>query len=826
MSVKTCFIDVIVPLAVPKKFSYRVPTHLAEEVAIGKRVLVQFGKTRVYTGIIAAITDLPPKGYEAKYIEAVLDEHPVVNELQLQFWEWLAFYYCANIGDVMNAALPSGLKLSSTSHIQLNNEFNFEELAPDFFTEREHFIIELLHQQQNLSLQEVSDALKLKTIQPLVQALLKKKAIEMYEEVKEKFKPKQEVFYQLSEAYRNEKALHDILNKLEKKSFKQAEALLYFLHLSKTDKLALEWVSRKMLSVKTETAALTALVKKGVLLQQSFDVARLQFDKNNEAFIKPLTEAQNECIDLIHQQFQQHTTILLKGITGSGKTEVYIHLIQEQLKQDKQILFLVPEIALTTQLILRLRSAFGSVVGIYHSRFSEQERVEVWNEVLKGKNSAYKIIIGARSSLFLPYNQLGLIIIDEEHDFSFKQQDPAPRYHARDAALYLANKHGAKVLLGSATPSLETYYNATQKKYGYVELNTPYSQTGGTSLELCDLKVYEQSSQMKSSLTPPLFNAIQLALMNKEQVILFQNRRGFAPYTECKQCAHVPHCVQCDVALIYHKQTQKLSCHYCGYTINPLKTCPSCGGTDLRFKGLGTEKIEEDIEVLFPNAKIGRMDLDSTRSKHAYKQLIDDFEARNIDILIGTQMVTKGLDFDNVTVVGILNADSLLTFPDFRSHERAYQLITQVRGRAGRKEKPGRVFVQTNHTQHAVLNYVATQNWKLFYEEQLKERAQYNYPPFSRLMEISIADKSVNEVNAMAHEFGMKLKAAFSSNVLGPEFPIVSKIKNLYYKRLLIKLNRNDSPQKVRQCINEQVVNLYFENKSFKGRVIIDVDPF
>jgi primosomal protein N' (replication factor Y) (superfamily II helicase) len=826
MSSKTCFIEVIVPLSVPKTFSYRVPSDMIDDVAVGKRVMVQFGKTRIYTGIVVSISELPPKGYEAKYIEGILDEQPVVSTLQIQFWEWLSFYYCANIGDVMNAALPSGLKLSSNSHLQLHPEFNFEETNPDFFSEREHHIIEALHQQQSLSLQQVSDLIKIKTIQPTIQGLLKKKAVELYEEVHEKFKPKLEVFYQLTETYQNEQALHDTLNKLEKKSFKQAEALLYFLHLTKTDKLGLEWIKRKDITIKAETSALSALVKKGVLVQQEFEVGRLHFDKNSEAFIKPLTDAQQQCLLAIKEQFQQQAAVLLRGVTGSGKTEVYIHLIQEQLRLGKQILFLVPEIALTTQLILRLRSAFGSAVGIYHSRFSEHERVEVWNEVLKRENSEYKIIIGARSSLFLPFHELGLIIIDEEHDFSFKQQDPSPRYHARDAALYLANKHNAKVLLGSATPSLETYYNATKKKYAYVELDTPFSSTGGTTLELCDIKQYEQAAEMKSSLTLPLFHAIQTALEKKEQIILFQNRRGFAPYTECKQCAYVPHCIQCDVALIYHKHTQKLSCHYCGYTINPLKTCVSCGGTDLRFKGLGTEKIEEDIEVLFPTAKVARMDLDSTRSKHAYKQLIDDFESRNIDILIGTQMVTKGLDFDNVTVVGILNADSLLSFPDFRSHERAFQLITQVRGRAGRKEKPGKVFVQTNHTQHSVLNYVGSQQWKAFYEEQLKEREAYSYPPFSRLVEINVADKSVTDVNNMAHELGAKLKVAFGKNVLGPEFPIISKIKNLYYKRLLIKINRSDSPQKIRQFINEQIVNLYFENKTFKGKVMIDVDPF
>jgi primosomal protein N' (replication factor Y) (superfamily II helicase) len=822
---QTLFIDVIVPLALPKKFSYRVPTHMNEGIEIGKRVLVQFGKTRIYTAIIASINTTPPKEYEAKYIEAVLDDKPVVTQQQLTFWDWMAFYYCAAIGDVMNAALPSGLKLSSTSHIQLDGDFNFEEVIPDFFSEREHIIIETLHQQQSLSLEEVTALLKIKTIQPIVQSLLKKKAIVIYEEVKDKYKPKLEVFYQLSETHKTEIVLQDTLNQLEKKAFKQAEALLYFLHLSKVDTEKIDWIKRKNLTEKVELSALNTLVKKGILIEQSFDIGRLHFERTSTSSIKTLTPIQETCLSELQTQLQTHACVLLQGVTGSGKTEVYIQLIKEYLKQDKTILFLVPEIALTTQLITRLRAVFGEIIGVYHSRFSENERVEIWNTILKGNDSTYKIIIGARSSLFLPFHQLGLIIIDEEHDFSFKQHDPAPRYHARDTALYLANTQGAKVVLGSATPSLESYYNAQQKKYGYVFLANPFSKTGGTQLELCDLKVYEQAQQMKSSLTPPLFNAIQQALANKEQIILFQNRRGFAPYTECKQCANVPHCVQCDVALIYHKQTQKLSCHYCGYTINMPKTCVSCGSSDLRFKGLGTERIEEDIEVLFPKAKLARMDLDSTRSKHAYKQLIDDFESRNIDILIGTQMVTKGLDFDNVTVVGILNADSLLHFPDFRSYERAYQLLTQVRGRAGRKEKPGRVFVQTNHTKHHVLEYVRTQDWQTFYKEQLREREQYNYPPYYRLIELNVVDKSIDEVNAMAHELALKLKVGFKEKILGPEFPIISKIRNQYYKRILLKLNKSDSPQKIRQFIQAQIVDLYFENKAFKGRVVIDVDP-
>jgi primosomal protein N' (replication factor Y) len=529
-------------------------------------------------------------------------------------------------------------------------------------------------------------------------------------------------------------------------------------------------------------------------------------------------------------------------------------------------LFLVPEIALTTQLITRLRAVFGELVGVYHSRFSENERVETWNNILqqtdKGTqeaghktqdvgnrkppfdsalgnrdtehalrqaqgdgNKEYKIILGARSSIFLPFSNLGLILVDEEHDNSFKQHDPAPRYHARDAALYLATIHKASILMGSATPSLESYYNALQSKYALVELKQQFSESGGTTVNICDVKYYEQSQQMKACLTPPLFEAIEKALGDKKQVILFQNRRGFAPYTECRACGHVPQCVQCDVSLIYHKQLQKLVCHYCGYSVTPPKTCTACGSNQLHYKGMGTEKIEEDVEVLFPQAKIARMDLDSTRSKYAYKQLIDEFEAGSIDILVGTQMVTKGLDFDHVGVVGVLNADSSFNFPDFRSFEKSFQLITQVRGRAGRKKEKGGVFVQTTQPQHAVLAYVLENNFKGFFEDTLKERRQYFYPPFSRLFELNVISKDVNEVSHLAAELFALLKPAFGENLLGPEVPLISRIKNQYYKRILVKNPRKQSPQALRQAIYTALDELQNRYKNWRYKVSIDVDP-
>ncbi|WP_317898781.1 replication restart helicase PriA [Aurantibacillus circumpalustris] len=838
----TYFVDVIVPLSVPNKYTYRVPNELNKEIEKGKRVLVQFGKTKIYTGIIYQIHEKAPKEYEAKYIEAVLDEAPIVTEIQLTFWVWISFYYCANPGDVMNAALPSGLKLSSTSHIQLNPDFNFEEIEHRFFTDREHIVIDALHVTPNLSFENLSEILEVKSVQPIIHKLLKKNAIVVYEDVKDKYKPKLQTFIKLSPEYNEESKLQETLNTLEKKAFKQAEALIYFLHLQQIKSEATnEWIKKSELLKKIDNVAINALVKKTIFIEDSFEVGRLLFEKSL-AVNKKLSTQQESTYNATVKAFEKNKTVLLHGVTGSGKTEIYIQLIKDTLAKNKSVLFLIPEIALTTQLITRLRAVFGEIVGVYHSRFSENERVEIWNNVLsqkskveslestvdgvdENKGNQYKIILGARSCLFLPYNNLGLIIIDEEHDNSFKQYDPAPRYHARDAALYLSTLHQANVLLGSATPSIESFFNTQQGKYELVKLENQFVSGGGTAIEVCDVNHYTGSNQMKASLTPPLFDAIENALAKKQQVILFQNRRGFAPYTECKQCGHVPHCIQCDVSLIYHKHSQKLICHYCGYSVTPPKTCSACGSNQLHYKGMGTEKIEEDIEILFPNAKIARMDLDSTRSKYAYKQLIDDFEGGNIDILIGTQMVTKGLDFENVSVVGVLNADSLLNFPDFRSFEKAFQMLTQVKGRAGRNNEIGKVFIQTTQIEHHVIKYITENRIDAFFSETLAERQQYNYPPFSRLFEVTLISKDVNEINHLAMELFVLLKPTFGDQILGPEFPLISKIKNQYHKHVLIKASKQQSATSVRETIYAALNNLQNNYKNWRYRVSIDVDP-
>ncbi len=822
----TFFVDIIVPLAVPLKYTYRVPQELIVDLEVGKRALVQFGKSRIYTGIIYSIHEQAPKNYTAKYIEAILDNKAIVTKELLNFWEWIGFYYCSAPGEVMNAALPSGLKLSSTSHIQLNAEFNLEEVDHAYFNEKEHKLLDALNLTPSLSFDDVIKLLNIKTIQPTINSLIKKNAILIYEEVKDKYKPKLQAYVALNEKFKEESELHALLNTLEKKAFKQAEALLLYLHLSRTNSgLTNEWISKNHLSKTVDNAAISALIKKEILLEQQVEVGRLLFAKQN-LFSKTLSDSQQQALKKCQEAFNVNKPVLLHGVTGSGKTEIYIELIKDKLQQNKTTLLLVPEIALTTQLITRLRAAFGGLVGVYHSRFSENERVEIWNNVLNNEGEKkYKIILGTRSALFLPFQNLGLVIVDEEHDPSFKQQEPSPRYNARDSALYLCSNLKANILLGSATPSIESYTNAQDGKYEYVTLNSQFEIKGGTKIEVCDVTYFEQTQQMKASLTPPLFNAIENALKQKKQVILFQNRRGFAPYTECKTCGHVPQCVQCDVSLIYHKNSQKLSCHYCGYNIIPPKVCAACGNNQLVLKGMGTEKIEEDIEILFPNAKIARMDLDSTRSKYAYKQLIDDFELGETQILIGTQMVTKGLDFKNVGVVGVLNADSLLNFPDFRSFERSFQLLTQVRGRAGRDKEVGSVYIQTTKPTHLVINHVLNGTLTQFYKEITDERKLYSYPPYTRLFEINVISKDKNEVDYLSNELFKMLNEFFKGQILGPEYPLVSKIKNSFYKRLVLKTSKTASPKEIRGVLYDAINTLQSNHKNWNYKISINVDP-
>ena len=833
MSRKTLFADILLPLAVPNLFTYRIPYELNNLSKAGMRALVPFGKNKFYTGIIKRVHENPPDQYQAKYLEDLLDSKPIISPLQFTFWDWMSAYYLCHTGEVMNAALPSGFKLSSETKLVMNPDIDFNTEPLLDLTDHAYILLEAIQKRNILSFTEAAEVLSVKNPQHTVKQLLIKNYIRLQEEIKERYKPKILSYLKLSETYsENESALQTLFTKLEQKSFKQLEVLLFYLKELKNDRIEKNnWVKRNYFLKHFDPGVLNSLIKKGIFIQEEFETGRFE-NSSATQLPKALSPAQQLALNDIEACFSKQQTCLLHGVTGSGKTEIYCSLIEKTIAAGKQVLYLLPEIALTTQLVGRIKKYFGDQAGVYHSRFSENERVEIWNAVLTEEGGAtsavnktkHQIIIGSRSAVFLPFHRLGLIIIDEEHDSSYKQQDPAPRYHARDAALYLASLHQAKVLLGTATPSLESYYNAQQKKYGLVELNERFGQITMPQIEVIDVR--QDGKKTEEVISQSLFNKISDSLAKKEQVILFQNRRGFAPYTECFTCGYIPVCVQCDVSLIYHKATQKLTCHYCGYTAQPPKTCVSCGNSDLRYRGFGTQKIEEEVEVLFPAAKIKRMDIDSTRSKHAYKQIIDEFDAGNIDILTGTQMLTKGLDFDNVGLVGILQADHLLSYPDFRSHERAFQLMTQVSGRAGRKQSNGKVFIQTTQPQHPVINWVVQHAYIEMFTHVLSERQAHGYPPFTRLFSFMLISKDMDTLNFAADWFAQSLRNVFDSRVLGPQFPIVSKIKNEYHKQIILKMERESSSNQVRVELLKILYAFKTDKVLSKIKLKIDVDSY
>lgn len=850
----TKFVDIILPLSLPNLYTYRVPVELNELVRAGQRVVIQFGKNKLYTGIIQVVHANPPKQYEAKYIHSVLDLEPIVNELQLELWQWIASYYMCNIGDVMNAALPSGLKLSSETKIVFNpqlptNETGDKKINFESLTDKEFLIVEALELREVLTLDEAMEILEQKIVYPVIKSLLEKQIVQVQEELKERYKPRMVQFVRLSEAWKDEVKLKGLLDILERKAGKQLDVMMAYIKesaLFEKNETA-EWI-RKSALIKLIDGADTpikALVKKNIFEQAEFEVGRLANFEAGDLISKKLNDAQQNAYEAIKKYFSEKEVVLLHGVTSSGKTEIYIKLIEDTLAEGKQVLYLLPEIALTTQIINRLQKVFENKVGVYHSRFNEGERVEIWNKVLHGnpmENTVQKevhainqpgfeslvpcsILLGARSALYLPFSNLGLIIVDEEHDSSFKQFDPSPRYNARDSAIFLAHLHKAKTLLGSATPSIESYFNAQHNKYGLVELTERHGGVQMPEISIVDIKEAGKRKMMKSHFSPQLLEGIELSLKNKEQVILFQNRRGFSPVLECNLCAWTPQCKNCDVSLTYHKTGNQLRCHYCGYTITVPSKCEACGEGGLKTKGFGTEKIEEELTIFFPEARVSRMDLDTTRTKYAHKQIIADFEDKNIDILVGTQMVTKGLDFDNVALVGILNADSMLNFPDFRSFERSYQLMAQVSGRAGRKSKRGRVIIQTYNPGHAIIADVVNNNYLAMYNSQLIDRKEFNYPPYFRLIELTLKFKDMDVLNEGAKYVAEKLRVHLGGRVLGPEFPLVARVRNEYLKTILIKTERETSIVSVKKIISE-VFGEFKSQPAFKQvKLHIDVDP-
>jgi primosomal protein N' (replication factor Y) (superfamily II helicase) len=814
------FIDVIIPIPLQKLFTYSITSQEAGFLKLGMRVSVPFGKSKIYTGIVYKIHQEAPLVYEAKEIHQILDDSPIVNQKQLQLWEWIADYYMCTLGEVMRAALPSAFILESETIVSKNT---IKEIDESTLKDDEFLVYEALHQQSSLKIHDISNILNKINVLPVINRLLEKNAIKLEEEVYEKYAPKLVRYVKLNNNHASEKALNKLLDDLNNAP-KQRQVIMTLFSISAKTKKPV-----KVLDLAKESDVSSAIIKslidKGVLEEYHIQTDRFQYSGDSNGDTKQLNEFQLTALNDIKASFKSQNVTLLHGVTSSGKTEVYVKLIEDVLNKGKQVLYLLPEIALTTQLVSRLQNYFGEQVAIFHSRYSTNERVEVWNNVLKNAAKA-QIVLGARSSIFLPFHNLGLIIVDEEHEQSFKQFDPAPRYHARDTAIVLANIHQSKTLLGSATPSLESYYNAQQKKYGLVEINQRYNNVLMPDMELVDIKDKHKRKLMKGHFSDRLIDEMTEALKNGQQIILFQNRRGFSPIVECHTCGHSPQCPSCDVSLTYHQYRNQLRCHYCGYTTAMLKNCMACGSPELDSKGFGTEQIEEEVKVLFPDYKVARMDLDTTRGKYGYEKIITAFEQQEVDILVGTQMLTKGLDFRNVKLVAVMNADNLLNFPDFRAHERSFQLILQVSGRAGRTDARGKVLIQTYNPYHSILQQVSNNDYVGMFKEQMNDRYNYKYPPVYKQIKITLKHKDYTKVDTAAIWLAKSLRQVFEGYVLGPESPPVSRIRNEFHKNILIKIPKKQSLSKTKEAIIK-INNSFFSIKDFRSvKLILNVDNF
>ncbi|MES2418619.1 MAG: primosomal protein N' [Bacteroidota bacterium] len=813
---ETYFVEVVLPLSLAINYTYRIPYELNKQVAIGKRVVVQFGKHKIYTALIKSIGNTPPELYEAKYIIDIVDEQPVITEKQFQFWDWITSYYLCNEGDVMAAALPAGLKLASETILMLRPEMPESLLL----TEKETLIVAALQKQPQINIDDVITLLGQKTVYPVINSLIAKEVIYAVEEVVEKYKPLLKSFIKLNPFYKEEENLKQLFTMLERAP-KQLDALLAYLKLAKSENL----IPKQQLLEESGSgqAALKSLIDKGIFNIEKLKVSRL-IDSNDEFEVNfKLSKAQQLALDKIGAQFNQKEVVLLHGITASGKTQLYIKLIEQAIAQGGQVLFLLPEIALTTQIVERIKLYFGDKIGVYHSKFNDNERVEIWNKVLTG---AYQVVLGARSAVFLPFADLKLVVVDEEHEASYKQHEPAPRYQARDAAIFLAHLHQAKTILGSATPSIESYYNATTDKYGLVTLNERF---GGVQLPLQEVvSIAEETKRKKMTtyFTSVLIKDIETALELKEQIILFQNRRGYATILICATCGYAPKCVNCDVSLTFHKASGRLHCHYCGYHQHSITSCPACGSVHIEQKGFGTERIEEELSLIFPGVKIARLDLDSTRTKNAMQQIIADFQDHKTQILIGTQMVAKGLDFDNVSLIGVINADTLLNYPDFRAFERSYQLLAQVAGRAGRRDKQGKVCIQAYTDSHRIIKQVIENDYLAMFKDEMAERKQFNYPPFTRLIFVNVKHKDPDVLNAAAQALATVLKSKLGNRILGPEQPLVARIRTYYLKQIIIKTEKSAAIQKVKMILKDTIKE-FNTQKDFKSVMVqIDVDPY
>lgn len=810
------YANIILPLALRQTYTYAIPAALLSQVKVGVRVEVAFGKNRHYSGIVESLQEQAP-AFEAKPILEVLDQAPIVPLHAIEHWRWMAEYYCCTVGEVMAAAIPAGLKLSSETRLALSPLFDSFDESLD---KKERLITDALLVQTTISIEDVQKILNIKSVMPLVKSLLEKRFVYLYEETRDTFKPRTASFVRFAEPYRSD--LSQLKNAFELlKGERQVETLLA---LSQLLRGVPDIPSKKVYeAAKSNITVLKSLADKGIVEVFNKEISRLRVYETDDKASFELSNEQNWALEKIEEDFRKKNVVLLQGVTGSGKTQVYIRLIQSVLAQGKQVLYLVPEIALTAQLTNRLQKHFGEQLALYHSKFNDNERVELWKAVAAGR----QVVIGARSAMFLPFQNLGLIIVDEEHDASYKQTEPAPRYHARDASIFLAHLHKAKVLLGTATPCLETHFNVISQKYGFAELTERFGGLKLPAIEIVDLRDAYKRKQMKQEFSPTLLTGIAESLGRKEQVILFQNRRGYAPVMRCRICAWTSGCQHCDVSLTYHKATHDLRCHYCGYTANLPRTCPACGSHDLKVQGYGTEKIEDDLKIHFPDARIERMDLDTVKGKHDHDKLIEKFEDKEIDILVGTQMVTKGLDFENVALVGVISADQLISYPDFRSTERAYQLLTQVSGRAGRKHAQGKVIIQAYNVEHTVLGEVMNNDYNAFTQRELREREVFLYPPYYRLINIQIKHKVKNTADAAAEFFSKELRKTLLHRVLGPSEPPVNRVRDYYILNLMVKLERNtELINTAKKAIDTCTVALLSQKGYSSVRVVVDVDVY
>ena len=816
------YVDVIVPLPIASQYTYSLPPELEEMVQEGCRVVVSFGRKKFYTAIVTKVHHAAPEGYETKDIEEVLDASPIILPRQFEFWEWLSTYYLCTLGDVYKAAVPSGMKLESETVVVYNEDFE----ATQPLSDNEQRLLDLLNADKEQCVTQLQRALGVKNVLSIVKRLLDKEAVFVKEDLKRNYKPRTEARVRLSNRELDETGMMALFDELSRAK-KQLAVLMKYVELSGWAGCGeyLKEVTRKELLEKTgaATTVFNSLVDKGIFEVYYQEIGRLDKSEVPTSGGNALNPSQQTAFTSILESFRRKNVCLLHGVTSSGKTEIYIHLIQDVLKQGKQVLYLLPEIALTTQITERLKRVFGNRLGVCHSKFPDAERVEIWQKQLG--DEAYDVILGVRSSVFLPFKRLGLVIVDEEHENTYKQQDPAPRYHARNSAIMLASMYGAKVLLGTATPSVETYFNATNGKYGLVELKERYKDIRLPHIEQVDIKELAHQKRMKGPFSPMLVKEIHDALERGEQVILFQNRRGFAPMVECHTCGWVPKCKHCDVSLTFHKGLNVLTCHYCGCTYPVPLSCPACGGVELQHKGFGTERIEDDIKLVFPEAKVARMDLDTTRTRSAYEKIIADFEQGKTDILIGTQMVSKGLDFQHVSVVGILNADSMLNYPDFRSYERAFQLMAQVAGRAGRKNKQGLVILQTKSPDLPVIRQVMRNDYEQLYFDQLAERQLFRYPPYYRLIYVYLKHRKESVLDLASETMARYLRTGLGDRVLGPDKPPIARIQALYIKKMVVKVEQAASMAKVRDYLLS-VQRAIVEDERFRSLMVYyDVDP-